>query len=139
MGYAQLSEGRVEKLDVIQKIDQAIELVFPAAVPSEIKVVKKIAGQFPPLLMQRAHFSEILMNLLQNAREAVGERGNILVAAAALRDHAIEISVADDGPGIVKHNAELYGGRVRVESALGKGAKITVVFPARALPKPFLK
>jgi signal transduction histidine kinase len=165
MGYAQLSEGRVEKLDVIQKIDQAIELVFPAAVPSEIKVVKKIAGQFPPLLMQRAHFSEILMNLLQNAREAVGERGNILVAAAALRDHAIEISVADDGPGIapdkvgrifeayfttkkkgtglglaiVKHNAELYGGRVRVESALGKGAKFTVVFPARALPKPFLK
>jgi signal transduction histidine kinase len=165
MGYAQLSEGRVEKLDVIQKIDQAIELVFPAAVPSEIKVVKKIAGQFPPLLMQRAHFSEILMNLLQNAREAVGERGNILVAAAALRDHAIEISVADDGPGIapdkvgrifeayfttkkkgtglglaiVKHNAELYGGNVRVESALGKGAKFTVVFPARALPRPFLK
>jgi signal transduction histidine kinase len=165
MGYAQLGEGRVEKLDVIQKIDQAVELVFPAAVPTEIRVVKKIAGQFPPLLMQRAHFSEILVNLLQNAREAVGGRGNILVEAAALRDHAIEISVADDGPGIapdkagrifeayfttkekgtglglaiVKHNAELYGGTVRVESALGKGAKFTVVFPARALPRPFLK
>ena len=165
MGYAQLSEGRVEKLDVILKIDQAVELVFPAAVPTEIKVVKKIAGQFPPLLMQRAHFSEILVNLLQNAREALGERGNIRVEADALRDHAIEISVTDDGPGIapnkvgqifeayfttkekgtglglaiVKHNAELYGGSVRVESALGRGAKFTVVFPARALPKPFLK
>ena len=165
MGYAQLSEGRVEKLDVIQKIDQAVELVFPAAVTSEIKVVKKIAGQFPPLLMQRAHFSEILVNLLQNAREALDERGNILVEAAVLRDHSIKISVADDGPGIapdkveqiyeayfttkekgtglglaiVKHNAELYGGSVRVESALGKGARFTVVFPAKALPKPFLK
>ena len=165
MGYAQLSEGRVEKLDVILKIDQAVELVFPAAAPTEIRVVKKIAVQFPPLLMQRAHFSEILVNLLQNAREAVGERGNILVEAAALRDHAIVISVADDGPGIapdkvgrifeayfttkekgtglglaiVKHNAELYGGSVRVESALGKGAKFTVVLPARALPRPFLK
>jgi signal transduction histidine kinase len=66
--------------------------------------------------------------------------------------------VADDGPGIpderraqifeafyttkktgtglglavVKHNAELYGGSVRVESKLGKGAKFTLVFP----PKP---
>ena len=165
MGYAQLSEGRVERLDVALKIDQAVELVFPAAVPTGIKVVKKTAGQFPPLLMQRTHLSEIVVNLLQNAREALGGRGNILVEAVALQNHAIEISVADDGPGIapdkvgrvfeayfttkekgtglglaiVKHNVELYGGSVRVDSTLGKGAKFTVVFPAKALPKPFLK
>jgi len=165
MGYAQLSEGRVEKLDVVEKIDQAVELVFPAAVPTKIKITKRIAGQFPPLLMQRGHLSEILVNLLQNARDALGGQGNILVEAVARRDHAVEISIADDGPGIapdkvervfeayfttkekgtglglaiVKHNAELYGGNVRLDSALGKGAKFTVVFPARALPKPFLK
>ena len=77
----------------------------------------------------------------------------------------MEISVADDGPGIapdkverifeayfttkekgtglglaiVKHNVELYGGTVRVESVLGKGAKFTVIFPAKSLPKPFAK
>ena len=165
MGYAQLSEGRVEKLDVTEKINRAIEQVFPAAVPTEIKVEKKIADQLPPLLMQRGHLSEILVNLLQNAREALGGQGSILVEAVAWRDHTIEISVADDGPGIapdkveqifeayfttkekgtglglaiVKHNTELYGGSVRVDSALGKGAKFTVVFPAKALPKPFLK
>ena len=165
MGYAQLSEGRVERLDLAQKIDQAVELVFPAAVPTGIKVVKKTAGQFPPLLMQRTHLSEIVVNLLQNAREALGGRGNILVEAVALQGHAIEFSVADDGPGIapdkvgrvfeayfttkekgtglglaiVKHNVELYGGSVRVDSTLGKGAKFTVVFPAKALPRPFLK
>lgn len=165
MGYAQLSEGRVEKLDVTEKIDKAVELVFPAAVPTGIKVVKKITDHFPPLLMQRGHLSEILVNLLQNARDALGDQGNILVEAVVQRDHSIEISIADDGPGIapdkvervfeayfttkekgtglglaiVKHNVELYGGSVRLESTLGKGAKFTVVFPARALPKPFLK
>ena len=170
MGYAQLGEGRVEKLDLVKKIDQAIEQVFPAAVPTEIQLEKKIAAPFPPLLMQRNHLSEILVNLLQNAREALGERGNILVEAVALRNQAVEISIADDGPGIapdkmerifeayfttkekgtglglaiVKHNVELYGGSVRVDSALvdstlGKGAKFTVVFPAKALPKPFSK
>ena len=165
MGYAQLSEGRVEKLDVIEKIEQAIELVFPAAVPTKIKITKKIADQFPPLLMQRGHLSEILVNLLQNARDALDGQGNIVVEAVARRNHAIEISIADDGPGIapdkverifeayfttkekgtglglaiVKHNAELYGGSVRLDSTLGKGTKFTVVFPAKALPKPFLK
>jgi len=165
MGYAQLSEGHVEKLNVIKKITEAIEQVFPSAISSEIKVVKKIVGQFPPLLMQRSHLSEILVNLLQNAREALDGRGTVWVEANVLRDNTIEISIADDGPGIapdrqesifeayfttkekgtglglaiVKHNVELYGGTVRVDSALGKGAKFTVTFPAKALPKPFLK
>ena len=165
MGYAQLSEGRVEKLDVLENIHRAIEQVFPAAVPSGIKLRKKLAAHFPPLLMQSAHLSEILVNLLQNAREALGGRGNITIEASPQRNHAIEISIADDGPGIapdkvekifeayfttkekgtglglaiVKHNVELYGGHVRLDSALGKGAKFTVVFPAKALPRPLLK
>jgi len=41
------------------------------------------------------------------------------------------------GLAIVRHNVELYGGTVRVESVLGNGAKFTVIFPAKSLPKPF--
>ena len=37
---------------------------------------------------------------------------------------------------IVKHNAELYSGKVRVESALGQGAKFVLLFPAKTLMKP---
>jgi len=165
MGYAQLSEGRVEKLDVVDKINEVLEQIFPAAVPTGIQVKKQFAGPFPPLLMQRGHLSEILANLLQNAREVLGKHGTISVTAKANRDHTVEISVADDGPGIppdklgrifeayfttkengtglglaiVKHNAELYGGTVCVDSMLGKGAKFSVTFPAKSLPKPFVK
>jgi signal transduction histidine kinase len=116
---------------------------------------------FPPLLMQRGHLSEMLVNLLQNASEALGESGNVFVTAGCHRDHAVEISVRDDGHGIppdkierifeayyttrekgsglglaiVKHNAELYGGSVRVESRLGQGANFILIFPAKALMK----
>ncbi len=161
MGYAQLTEGRVEKLDVAGEIDRAIAQIFPPAVSTSIKIHRKFGHSFPPLLMQRGHLSEILLNLLQNAREALGNQGDIVVAADCHRDYAVEISVRDDGPGIppekverifeayyttkekgsglglaiVKHNAELYGGSVRVESVLGKGAEFTVIFPAKALMK----
>jgi signal transduction histidine kinase len=35
----------------------------------------------------------------------------------------------------VKHNAELYGGHVHVESELGRGAQFTLLFPAKTLIK----
>lgn len=157
MGYAQLSEGRVEKLHVTEELDRAIERVFPAGVTSGIALHRDYPGPFPPLLMQRGHLAEIFGNLLQNARDVLQETGHITVTGRCLPEYAIEVSVTDDGPGIpvdrlerifeayfttrpkgtglglaiVKHNVELYGGSVRVESELGKGARFTVVFPAK--------
>ncbi len=165
MGYAQLSEGRVEKLDTIEQIELAIEQVFPAAVPTDIEVVKTFGSHFPPLLMQRGHLLEIFVNLLQNAREALNGQGTVFINAKCHPDYSVEVTVTDDGPGIppdkmerifeayfttkekgtglglaiVKHSVELYGGTVRAESKLGKGAKFTVLFPAKSLPKPFAK
>jgi len=163
MGYAQLTEGRVEKLNVIQELDRAIERVFPPAARYPIRVHRDFGIEFPPLLMQRRHLSETLVNILQNAREALGAKGgNIFVRARRHEDFTTEISIRDDGPGIpadkqervfeayyttkekgtglglasVKHNVELYGGTVRIQSELGKGACFVLLFPARTLMKP---
>jgi two-component system NtrC family sensor kinase len=162
MGYAQLSEGHVEKLNVIEEIEKALAQVFPVAVPTGIQIHRKFGYEFPPLLMQRGHLSEAISNLLLNAREVLGDRGNVFVTASSQPDQTVEISVRDDGPGIapdkigrvfeayyttkergtglglaiVKHNVELYGGSVRVESELGNGAEFTLIFPAKALTKP---
>ena len=159
MGYSQLSEGRVEKLGVVEEINRAIAQVFPAAVPTEINVRREFGREFPPLLMQRGHLSEILVNLLLNARESLGGKGTVVVTARKQRDQAVIISVRDNGPGIppdklerifeayyttkekgsglglaiVKHNLELYGGTMGVESSLGQGATFTLTFPAKAV------
>lgn len=159
MGYAQLGEGRVEKLDVISELDQAIEQVFPAAAGYRIGIERHYGSYFPPLLMQRRHLSEILVNLLQNCREALQGAGNISVTAVCRPDYSTEITIADDGPGIppdrlerifeayystkekgtglglaiVKHNIELYAGIVRAESELGNGARFVLVLPAKAV------
>jgi signal transduction histidine kinase len=162
MGYAQLSEGHVEKLNVIEELDKAIAQVFPPAAGYPVRIRRDYAGEFPPLFMQRRHLADTFANLLQNAREALGDAGgNLTVSAVCHSDYSVEIAIRDDGPGIpadkqekvfeayyttrekgtglglatVKHNVELYGGSVRVESALGKGAQFVLVFPSRALIK----
>ncbi|HEX3624390.1 MAG TPA: HAMP domain-containing sensor histidine kinase [Verrucomicrobiae bacterium] len=159
MGYAQLSEGRVEKLDVIEEIERAIAQVFPPAIPCDIVIQRRYAEYFPPLLMQRGHLSEIFINLLKNAREAIGGPGKLAIKAACLKDNSIEISIRDSGSGIpvdklkrifeayyttksggsgmglaiVRHNIELYGGTVDVHSQVGRGSEFVLTFPAKAI------
>jgi len=161
MGYARLVEGRVEKLDVAEEMDQAILRVFPPAVKYDVKIHCDYSPALPPLLMQRMHLSEAFVNLLQNAREAMNGRGNIYVCVRMGENYSVTISIADDGPGIppekvdkifepyfttkekgtglglaiVKHNTELYGGAVLVESELGKGTRFSLQFPAKTVMK----
>ena len=163
MGYAQLSEGHVEKLNLVEELDHAIGQVFPPAAGYPVRIHADYhSPEFPPMFMQRRHLLDSFVNLLQNAREALGEKGgNIFISARCHADSSIEVTIRDDGPGIppdklerifeayyttkakgtglglatLKHNVELYGGAVRVESALGKGARFVLVFPAKALIK----
>ena len=157
MGYAQLSEGRVEKLSLPEELDRAIAEVLPPGAHYSTRVHRNYSANLPILLMQRSHLSIVLVNLLQNAREALQGVGNIFVEARCWPDQAVEIILGDDGPGIaadklgkifeayvttkekgtglglaiVKHNVELYGGSVRAESEFGRGARFVLLFPAK--------
>jgi signal transduction histidine kinase len=163
MGYAQLSEGHVERLNLVEELDHAIAQVFPPAAGYPVRIhCDYRTDEFPLMFMQRRHLLDSFVNLLQNAREALGEKGgNIWVGAQCHADYSIEVTIRDDGPGIpadkqekvfeayfttkdkgtglglatVKHNVELYGGTVRLESGLGKGARFRLMFPAKALMK----
>jgi signal transduction histidine kinase len=163
MGYAQLSEGHVEKLDLVDEVNRAVEETFPAAVDTGVRIERRYAPHLPPLLMQQKHLSQILINILQNAREALNGKGKVTVAVSVRRDESVEIAITDNGPGIapekiervfeqyystkekgtglglaiVKHNVELYAGRVRAESELGKGARFILTFPAKTVMKQY--
>lgn len=158
MGYAQLAEGRVERVQVHDEIEQALARAFPPALQHEILIQVDCPKDLPPLLLQRAHLREALVNLLTNARDALAGKGRIEVAARRDDQDAVVISVTDSGPGIpeyqreqifepyfstkekgtglglaiVRHNVEIYGGKVRVESTLGKGTCFTLTFPAKS-------
>lgn len=125
--------------------------------PTKISIHRDLKPTILPLLMQRNHLSEILVNLLRNAFEALGGQGSIVVTAEQ-KGRSVEISIRDDGPGIppdkvkrifeayyttkekgsglglaiVKHNVELYGGKIQLDSRIGIGTRFTVTFPSKS-------
>jgi len=161
MGYAQLSEGRVEKLDVKTELDIAIDRVFPKAAGYNVQVRREYDDTFPPLLMLPRHFRDTLINILQNAREALEEREGVVKVTARSRMDSIEVTIEDNGPGVppelrervfepyfttrtkgtglglasARHNVEVYGGSIRLESELGKGTRFILVFPTATLSR----
>jgi signal transduction histidine kinase len=159
MGYARLVEGRVERVTIAEILEQSLAIALPPGAGFSIRVHLDIPPALPVLLGQRGHFMEIFTNLLVNAREAMGQNGEIWITARSAPDYAIQVTVRDSGPGIpaevmgriwesyfttkdrgtglgltiVKHTSEMYGGRVRVESDSGTGATFTITLPARTL------
>jgi signal transduction histidine kinase len=160
MGYAQLAEGHVEKLNVVQELNRAILAVFPPGARFSVQIHTDFDEHLPPLLMQRQHFSEMVGNILLNAREALAGLGQLDLRAWT-KDETVFISIKDDGPGIppekleqvfeayfstkdkgtglglaiVRHNAEMYNGRARVESKPGQGAEFILELPTRTFMK----
>ena len=157
MGYAQLVEGRLARLNVNEALDAAILKVFPKGSKFGTRIRREYGIALPPLLAQPEHISEVFVNVIQNAREALCNNGEIQIKTSYEGDYRFRVVIEDNGPGIpadllesvfepyhttkergtglglaiVRHNTELYGGSVEIESKLGKYTRFNLLFPGR--------
>ncbi len=157
MGYAQLVEGRLARLNVNEALDAAILKVFPKGSKFGTRIRREYGIALPPLLAQPEHISEVFVNVIQNAREALCNNGEIQIKTSYEGDYRFRVVIEDNGPGIpadllesvfepyhttkergtglglaiVRHNTELYGGTVEIESELGKYTRFNLLFPGR--------
>jgi two-component system sensor kinase FixL len=70
----------------------------------EVEIEATIDPGLPVVLADPVQIEQVLLNLLRNAMDAMAaantERRSIIVKARRSDKHAIEISVADSGPGV---------------------------------------
>ena len=92
-------------------------------IPRDIKISVDIDEALPPIVSRANSLKQVVINLIKNAVEAMGETGTLIVRTedyVYLNDKEyIEISIADNGPGIPPHVlAHLFE---PVTSTKGKG------------------
>ena len=129
-----------------------------ASLAEEKKVELKIENQWNgSVKWDKGKMRQVLMNLIQNAFEAMNKGGKIDVSVVSKPDQKLELKISDTGKGIpeeirkkifnlyfttkargtgiglsiVQQIVDQHGGMLSVESELGKGTTFSIIMPVK--------
>jgi signal transduction histidine kinase len=126
LGYARPEKPLNENLDLVGEVEATLGFLKHVLEGDGIA----IQVQLPPLpqyvRIDRNRFRQIMLNLLRNAREAVGGDGQIQVRLSGRRG-AVEVVVADNGPGVPLAERERIFDPFYSTKALGTGLGLALV------------
>jgi len=152
--FARLPKPQLQRADVNETLRDLLDFVRPELEAGGVELTVSLASGLPRVLADVAQLRQLLLNLLRNAREAMPDGGELLVASRGT-DGAVEIQVKDGGPGIppermarifdpffttkargtglglamAQEIAQEHGGQLSCESTVGEGTTFTLRLP----------
>ncbi len=154
--YSRIGRVKEEKVpvDLAEIVPEAVDMVSP---PENIEIT--IENQMPVVECEKTRIQQVFQNLLSNAIKYMDKPQGRIKVGCVEEDGFWKFSVSDNGPGIeeqyfekifqifqtlaardefestgvglsvVKKVVEMYGGRIWVESELGKGSTFFFTMP----------
>jgi two-component system, NtrC family, sensor kinase len=92
--------------DLGAAIEDAVSLVRPQKTAREVRIDVEVAPDLGEVVGARAKHTQVLLNLLMNAVDALSGAGHVTVRARHDDEQHVLLQVQDDGPGIPAEIAE---------------------------------
>lgn len=149
--------AEAQSCDLTTVVEDAVRLVGPQKDLRQITLERRFAEDAPPARGPAARLTQVVLNLLLNAADAIEGEGTITLEVQPSEPGFVELRVTDTGPGIppsmrehlfepfatskpagqgtglglaVSHTiVERLGGTIEGESLRGGGARFTVRLP----------
>src|SRR5512146_1838805 len=159
LNYARPGPLLINKISLDRLVLEAVNFLQHQPMFRRITLDKRIPGDLPQISADTNQLSQVLMNLLLNAAQAMPEGGAITIQAEKVKfDERIEVTVTDTGEGIpadiLPHVFEPFfttkrgkgtglglsisqayirshGGEIRVASLPGQGTTVRFTLPIR--------
>jgi signal transduction histidine kinase len=97
--YAYMDRGALVEVDLHEGLETTLTVLGYKLKHTEIALVRDYDRALPKLTVRGSELNQVWTNLLDNAIDALGERGTITIATRSDGDCAV-VEIADDGPGI---------------------------------------
>jgi len=160
--YARLPQLRPEPIAVSTLVDEALR-PYVSAAPPGVHFERDVPTDVPPVLVDRAVMVRALVNLIENALQAMPSGGRLSVSASATDgsrgERHVTIKVRDSGQGIpeeilphlfepyfstksggtglglglARRAVEEHGGTIDIRSRSGQGTVVVLTLPAAAM------
>jgi len=160
LGFARKINAEQEQVQINDVVEETLSFLEKEAKHNNIAVDLKLDPQLPTTMTEGHRLQQILLNLIDNALDAIGHDGKVAITTNHDgRDIAIQI--ADNGPGIppevmkriwdpffttkeqgkgtglglaISQNIiRTLGGSIEVESKTGEGTVFTVKVPIKSM------
>ncbi|WP_440222329.1 sensor histidine kinase [Dokdonella sp. MW10] len=154
--FSRLDQARTQKADLNQLVDSALRIVQHILKRRGIEVVRH-AGEVPPIECSPAQINQVLLNLVNNAVQAIEHDGGRIVVRTHVMGSRALVLVEDNGKGIAEADlarifdpffttkavgqgtglglaiahqiVEQHRGLIRVASTPGRGTRFAVALP----------
>lgn len=158
-GEAGKLELQEEEIDVKRTIEECVRIVSERAKTKHIQLHTDVLESLPRLLADKRKIRQILLNLLSNAIKFTPAHGTVSVSARLDHHRQMQLTVIDTGIGIAEDDiptalavfgqvhrsqshegtglglplckmfAELHGGKLQLNSVVGEGTTVRIIFP----------
>jgi two-component system, NtrC family, sensor kinase len=158
--FARFPQAKLEREDLGAVAAAVLEFSRAELAQAGIALEVEVASDLPEIAADESQLRQALLNLVRNAREAMASGGRLRVTVDAPEGSArqVRLRLSDSGAGIpeadrakifdpffstkekgtglglalVQQIVAEHGGRIDVDSEIGKGTTLTLTFPALA-------
>ena len=96
--YSYLGQAPVQAVDVHEGLDSTL-VILRNKLKSGIEVRREYAPQLPAVAAYGSELNQVWTNLLDNAADAMGGQGTVVIRTRRDGDHVV-VEIEDDGPGV---------------------------------------
>jgi len=101
LGFARRMEPVEEDVDMNHVAEQTLSFLRSEAMHRDIALRRDYAQDLPRISTDTAQVQQVLLNILENAIDAVGRNGTVALASGRTEDgQGVWLRVSDTGPGI---------------------------------------
>ena len=100
LAFSRPGREEMAPLAVNDVVERSLELCQYQIASGRVTLVKRLDAELPRVLGVSNQLEMALINLVVNAVHAMGEKGGTMTVCTRRRGDDVEISVADEGPGI---------------------------------------